>query len=317
MTEQKGVVVVKDGETALAPYEPHRAPVAYTPDQIELIKRTVAKGATDDELALFMAVARQSGLDPFTKQIHFVKRKVRDKASGQWVEVGTIQVAVDGYRAIAERTGTLAGIDDAVYDAETGPHPNKATVTVYRLVGGLRAPFTASARWKEYAQAKADGNLLGLWGRMPYLMLGKCAEALALRKAFPMDLSGLRADEEMPAVEFADGERAEGALPTWATQRVAAEQPKQIENPTGEVMSEAAVEAAINAIMEAAEESLGEVSQRGLDAAKALKDRDAYKRILIALEWRTLELLGDAPPRPEVEEKIRAGIRPPKQEGKA
>jgi hypothetical protein len=69
--------------------------------------------------------------------------------------------------------------------------------------------------------------------------------------------------------------------------------------------------------MEAAEESLGEVSQRGLDAAKALKDRDAYKRILIALEWRTLELLGDAPPRPEVEEKIRAGIRPPKQEGKA
>lgn len=157
---------------------------AYTQEQIELIKNTVAKGATIDEFKLFMVVAARSGLDPFTKQIHFVKR------GGQ----GTIQTGIDGYRTIAERTKTLAGIDDAIYNTESEPHPNKATVTVYRLIDGQRISFTASARWSEYVpQAGQDF----MWKKMPYLMLGKVAEALALRKAFPNDLSGLYTHEEM------------------------------------------------------------------------------------------------------------------------
>lgn len=156
----------------------------YSQEQIELIKNTVAKGATIDEFKLFMVVAARSGLDPFTKQIHFVKR------GGQ----GTIQTGIDGYRAIAERTKTLAGIDDAIYDPEIGPHPEKASVTVYRLIEGLKVSFTASARWNEYVpQAGQDF----MWKKMPYLMLGKVAEALALRKAFPNDLSGLYTHEEM------------------------------------------------------------------------------------------------------------------------
>lgn len=76
-------------------------------------------------------------------------------------------------------------------------HPNKATVTVYRMVSGTRVPFTASARWKEYAQTDKDGNPVAMWKKMPYLMLAKVAEALALRKAFPNDLSGLYTNEEM------------------------------------------------------------------------------------------------------------------------
>lgn len=129
-----------------------------------------------------MAVAKKSGLDPFTRQIHFVKRG----------GVGTIQTGIDGYRAIAERSGTLAGIDDAVYDDEISDHPQKASVTVYKLQGGVKTSFTASARWSEYNQATSP-----IWKKMPYLMLGKCAEALALRKAFPNDLSGLYTNEEM------------------------------------------------------------------------------------------------------------------------
>lgn len=156
----------------------------YSQEQIELIKNTVAKGATIDEFKLFMVVAARSGLDPFTKQIHFVKR------GGQ----GTIQTGIDGYRAIAERTKTLAGIDDAEYDAEGKPHPERASVTVYRLIDGQKVSFTASARWSEYVpQAGQDF----MWKKMPYLMLGKVAEALALRKAFPNDLSGLYTNEEM------------------------------------------------------------------------------------------------------------------------
>jgi phage recombination protein Bet len=159
-----------------------RPPV--TQEQLELIKNTVANGATADELKLFMIIANRSGLDPFTRQIHFVKRGGR----------ATIQTGIDGYRAIAERTGQLGGIEDPVYDTESEAHPNKATVTVHRIVGGQRVPFTASARWNEYVPQQGQDFM---WRKMPYLMLGKVAESLALRKAFPNDLSGLYTDEEM------------------------------------------------------------------------------------------------------------------------
>ncbi len=160
----------------------------YTEEQVRLIRNTVARGATDDEFKLFLYTAVRTGLDPLTKQIHFVKR------GGQ----ATIQTGIDGYRAIAESKGELAGIDDAVYDTETAPHPDKATVTVYRLVDGRRVSFTASARWTEYAPQGAQSFM---WNKMPYLMLAKCAEALALRKAFPGDLSGIYTDEEMAQAE--------------------------------------------------------------------------------------------------------------------
>jgi phage recombination protein Bet len=142
-------------------------------------------------------VAKRSGLDPFSKQVHFVKRKVWNGAKKAYDEVGTIQTGIDGYRAIAERTGTLAGIDDAVFDSEDKDHPNKATVTVHRFLNGTRIGFTASARWAEYAALDRDGNPAAMWKKMPYLMLAKCAEALALRKAFPNNLSGIYSNEEM------------------------------------------------------------------------------------------------------------------------
>lgn len=164
---------------------------SFTPEQVDLIKKTVAVGSTTDELKLFLTVAKRSGLDPFTKQIHFVKRGGRV----------TIQTGIDGYRAIAERTGTLAGIDDAVFDTETEQHPKKASVTVYRIVGEMKVPFTASARWAEYVP---QGGQDFMWKKMPYLMLGKVAESLALRKAFPNDLSGLYTNEEMAQAQGYD-----------------------------------------------------------------------------------------------------------------
>lgn len=151
----------------------------WTPEQMKLITRTVAKGATPDELALFFNVAKQTGLNVFTKQLHFVKRNVWNPETKQKEAVGTIQTGIDGYRAIAERTGQLAGSDDIVFDDETAEHPNKATVTIYRMVGGQRCAFTASAYWNEYApqyKNKTTGlmEVSGQWQKMPYLMLGKC-----------------------------------------------------------------------------------------------------------------------------------------------
>jgi len=155
-----------------------------TQEEISLIKNLVAKDATDAELKLFLYVAERTKLNPLLKQIHFVKR------AGQM----TVQTGIDGYRAVAERSGTLAGIDDAIFDDETGITPGKASVTVYRIISDTRVSFTASARWNEYAP---QGGQAFMWKKMPFLMLSKCAEALALRKAFPNDLAGIYTNEEM------------------------------------------------------------------------------------------------------------------------
>lgn len=163
------------------------APSEYTTAQVDLIKKTVAVGCSNDELALFLEVCKGSGLNPFMKQIYAIKRG--DKM--------TVQTGIDGYRLLAARTGALAGIDDATYNSEDDAHPAWASVTVWRFVQGHRVPFTAKARWSEYAQVNRDGNPSGLWGKMPFLMLAKCAEALALRKAFPAELSGVYTAEEM------------------------------------------------------------------------------------------------------------------------
>ena len=153
--------------------------------KIDLIRRTVAAGASADELELFFHQARRAGLDPLAKQIYFVKRQGK----------GVVQVGIDGLRLIADRTGQYAGSDDAEFVGSTSNgYPASARVTVYKMVHGLRCAFSATARWDEYYPGDSQGFQ---WKRMPHAMLAKCSEALALRKAFPADMSGLYVHEEM------------------------------------------------------------------------------------------------------------------------
>lgn len=167
--------------------------VDFTPGQIATIKETVANGATDNELKLFLYQCSRTGLDPLSRQIHFIKRGGK----------ATIQTGIDGFRAIAERTGHYAGNDDYLFNNDLTMYemlkakmesPITATATVYKIVGGVRVSFSATAIWDAYCP---KGNESFMWKKMPYLMLGKCAEALALRKAFPNDLSGVYTDDEM------------------------------------------------------------------------------------------------------------------------
>ena len=158
-------------------------------EQIELIRHQVAPKATHGELALFLQVAASRGLDPFAKQIYAIHRGGRM----------TIQTGIDGYRAMAEATGQYAGNDDPVFVENEAGAPAKASVTVWRLVDGVRVAFTASARMSEY---RPEGNAR-MWSRMPHTMLGKCAEALALRKAFPSALSGVYTSAEMDQADSA------------------------------------------------------------------------------------------------------------------
>lgn len=182
--------------------------------QIDLIKRTVARGASDDELKLFVQVCKGAQLNPFLKQVFLVPRW--DSREGR--EVRAIQVSIDGFRSIAESSGQYAGNDDPVYEGEKDIEygdkekkkitvPLKATVSVYKALDGQRYAFTATARWDEYY----PGPKMGFqWHIRPYLMLGKCAEALALRKAFPKLLSGMYEQAELQqSPEESEAEKVE------------------------------------------------------------------------------------------------------------
>lgn len=164
----------------------------FTQKQIAALRQLGVEKVNESDLEVFFHQCVRTGLDPFARQVYLV---------GRWdgraqAQKYTIQTGIDGYRLIAERTGVYAGNDESWVEGPNGL-PTSSTVTVYKMIGGNRCPFTATAHWSEYCQTTKDARPMGLWAKMPHRMLAKCAEALALRKAFPQDLSGVYTSEEM------------------------------------------------------------------------------------------------------------------------
>lgn len=174
-------------DTALAKVTPEQAAalIPVSQDQIDVIKATIAPDATDAELKLFVYDCQRRGVHPLDKLIHFTKRK------GKYVPV----TSIDFLRSRAAATDQHVGTTDPEYQGAVGTEGYEASVTVFKLVAGERVPFQATARWREFSPE--DEKNAFMWKKMPAHMLGKCAEALALRKAFPQELSQLPIVEEM------------------------------------------------------------------------------------------------------------------------
>lgn len=171
---------------------------ALSRDRIDLIRRTVARGCSDDELALFLAVCQRVGLDPLTRQIHAVRRWSRAERR----ETMVIQVGIDGLRAIADRTGCYAPGGPAEFRYGPGGRLIEARVIIRkRTPDGTWHDVVGWARWDEYVQRTRDGEPTSFWATMPHVMLAKCAEAQALRRAFPAHLGGLYVPEELRTAE--------------------------------------------------------------------------------------------------------------------
>ena len=160
---------------------------------MKLVAETLCPGASIPEVKLFSNICDRVQLDPFSRQIYYIR------IQGRWTTV----TSIDGLRVIAERSGQYAGQQGPFWCGEDGvwkeawlskEAPLAAKVVILkRLPGGDLCETSAVAHASEYDSGR------GQWakGKMPILMLAKCAEALGLRKAFPNDMSGIYTKEEL------------------------------------------------------------------------------------------------------------------------
>jgi len=201
---------------------------AWTPEQQAWLQQSgIDNQVTAAELSGFLHLCQRTQLDPFSRQIYLIGRY--DKRAGRMVF--TPQTGIDGYRVVAHRvvasSGDNFGYEDALWCDESGRWRDvwlsdqpPAAVKVAVLRNGQR--FSAVALFREYVQTSKENRPIGLWGKMPASQLAKCAEALALRKAFPFDLAGVYTAEEMAQSDNPTPERhlrsVQGAEPDqWTT----------------------------------------------------------------------------------------------------
>ena len=175
----------------------------FTDDEIGLIHRTMMDKASKDDVAVFVATCERTGLDPFARQIMPQSRNSRTPDGG-WKTTWTNIVTIDGLRKIAVDSGDYEGQEGPWWCGEDGEWKEVWTkktpcfaskVLAHRK--NFRTGLVGIAKYESYVQKKKDGNPNQVWEQLGDHMTAKCAEALALRRAYPNEMAGLYTSDEM------------------------------------------------------------------------------------------------------------------------
>lgn len=190
----------------------------WSPEQLAVVRQIGMEGASPEELKVFLHVCQRTGLDPFARQIYGIMRESWDPIARKKTPKLTIQTGIDGFRLIGQRPDRVTGKPSG-FEGRVGPQwcgddghwrdvwisdkpPVAARCGIWKA--GYREPIWAVAHYREYVQLTSQQEPVAMWKRMPANQLAKCAEAAAYRGAFPQDLSGIYAPEEMGAADVAD-----------------------------------------------------------------------------------------------------------------
>lgn len=169
--------------------------------QLNTLKTSLYPGASDQSIQMVLDYCVARKLDPLKKPCHIVPMRV--KVNGEWAWRDTVMPGIYELRTTAMRTGLYIGQDEPEFGDDLEfkgvTVPSYVKIRVHRLhkETGEVGAFTGVARFSEYAGTTKDGSLNDRWSKAPYQMLEKCAEAAALRKAFPDELGGEHSAEEM------------------------------------------------------------------------------------------------------------------------
>ena len=205
-------------ELAMQPKSELLSRLTFDEATVRAAKAIIARDAPDHIIKLVLYRCAQIGCDPMGRMIYAIERK------GVW----NLQASIDLFRAVAESSHDYAGQLGPFWCGDDGVWVDawlKKTPPVAAKVGvernGFKNPLFAVARFDEYA---AGGPM---WAKMPSTMVAKCAEALALRRAFPATLNGLYTSDEMQQADRG------GAMPENA--RVVAPVAVALAEPSSEV----------------------------------------------------------------------------------
>lgn len=170
------------------------------------LKNSLYPGAKDESVDMVLAYCKAARLDPMTKPVHIVPMSVK-VARDKWEWRDVVMPGIELYRTKAHDTGEYAGQDEVEFGPTvsgkwgdiTVEYPQWAKVTVYRMKGNVNCAYTAKVLWLEsYATAGKDSLAPNaMWRKRPFGQIEKCAEALALRKAFPEAIGAHNTAEEM------------------------------------------------------------------------------------------------------------------------
>ena len=177
---------------------------------LSALKSSLYTGAKDDSIQMVIEYCKACKLDPMQKPVHIVPMWDKNTKSMK----DTIMPGIGLYRIQAARSNKYAGVSEPEYGDTVNTklggvnisYPEWCKVTVKKLIGTSIVEFTAKEYWLEnYAIAKKDSTAPNaMWLKRPFGQLAKCAEAQALRKAFPEIITQQPTAEEMEGKSFAE-----------------------------------------------------------------------------------------------------------------